>query len=237
MIADIRQLRTAITLDGRQDSNELPAINARSCRRTHRACERPYVLPRWALTARPAVGGRPKIAGMTRYAGFLRGVNVGGVTMKMAHVTAALGEAGFADVRTVLASGNVVLIPNSPVRRVRAKAERVLRDLVRLRGVGIGLRAGRVRAIAAGFLRDRSRRSPFVCDLRERPGCADELAALIDDAGPDEKIARGDGVLYWQVTKSAPSIRRSEGRWARSAKRRRQPPATCARWPKCCAEH
>jgi uncharacterized protein (DUF1697 family) len=27
----------------------------------------------------------------------------------------------------------------------------------------------------------------------------DELAALAKDAGPDEKIKRGKGVIYWQV--------------------------------------
>ena len=45
---------------------------------------------------------------MRCYAAFLRGVNVGGVNLKMADVAAALAAAGFDDVRTVLASGNVV---------------------------------------------------------------------------------------------------------------------------------
>jgi len=39
----------------------------------------------------------------------LRGVNVGGVNLKMAEVAAALTDAGFTQVKTVLASGNVVL--------------------------------------------------------------------------------------------------------------------------------
>ena len=39
----------------------------------------------------------------------------------------------------------------------------------------------------------------FVSD----PGVLDELAALAQLAGPQEKIARGDGVLYWQVPESA----------------------------------
>src|SRR5580693_6121235 len=46
---------------------------------------------------------------MTRYAAFLRGVNVGGVNLKMADVADALAEAGFANVRTILASGNIIL--------------------------------------------------------------------------------------------------------------------------------
>ena len=31
----------------------------------------------------------------------------------------------------------------------------------------------------------------------------DELAGLSEGAGPDEKISRGDGVIYWQVPKGS----------------------------------
>ena len=64
---------------------------------------------------------------MTTYAAFLRGVNVGGVNLKMAEVAAALTDAGFADVRTILASGNVLLESASGVAAVRKKAEAALR--------------------------------------------------------------------------------------------------------------
>ena len=79
---------------------------------------------------------------MTRYAAFLRGVNVGGVNLKMAEVAAALADAGFKNVRTILASGNVLL--ESPRRhRTRAQDGRggAARRL-RLRRVGAGLRHG-----------------------------------------------------------------------------------------------
>lgn len=46
---------------------------------------------------------------MTRYALLLPGVNVGGVDLPMTGVAAAFTEAGFASVRTVLASSNVLL--------------------------------------------------------------------------------------------------------------------------------
>jgi uncharacterized protein (DUF1697 family) len=65
---------------------------------------------------------------MTRYAAFLRGVNVGGVNLKMAAVAKALEEAGFTNVRTILASGNVLLESRSGVDAVRKKAEAALRD-------------------------------------------------------------------------------------------------------------
>ena len=61
--------------------------------------------------------------GMTRYAAFLRGVNVGGVNLKMAEVAKALEEAGFTNVRTILASGNVLLESRKGVDAVRKMAE------------------------------------------------------------------------------------------------------------------
>ena len=65
---------------------------------------------------------------MARYAAFLRGVNVGGVNLKMAEVAKALEDAGFTNVRTILASGNVLLESRAGVEAVRKKAEAALRD-------------------------------------------------------------------------------------------------------------
>ncbi len=46
---------------------------------------------------------------------------------------------------------------------------------------------------------DRQSYVTFVSD----PAVLDELAALVPGPGRDELIARGDGVLYWQVPKGA----------------------------------
>jgi uncharacterized protein (DUF1697 family) len=45
---------------------------------------------------------------MTRYAAFLRGVNLGKRTVKSAELKAAFEAMGFAEVKTLLASGNVL---------------------------------------------------------------------------------------------------------------------------------
>ena len=45
---------------------------------------------------------------MTRYAAFLRGVNLGKRTVKSAELKAAFEQLGFTDVKTLLASGNVL---------------------------------------------------------------------------------------------------------------------------------
>ena len=137
---------------------------------------------------------------MTRYAAFLRGVNVGGVNLKMAEVAAALTEAGFAKVRTILATGNVLLESPTAADAVRARAEIALRQRFGYDAWVLVYDLDTVRAVVDAY--------PFEAEvdghhsyvtLVTDPEMLDELAAL--PAGPDEKIARGNGVLYWQVPK------------------------------------
>lgn len=124
--------------------------------------------------------------------------------MKMADLAAALSDAGFADVRTILASGNVVMDSElADASAVRATSETVLRDSFGYEAWVLVYELDEVREIADGF--------PFDADVDGHHSYVtfvsdaevlDELVALADDAGPDEKIARGTGVLYWQVPKS-----------------------------------
>lgn len=140
---------------------------------------------------------------MTRYAAFLRGVNVSGTTMKMADVAAALGEAGFANVKTILASGNVLLDARAGAAGVRKKAEKALRDAFGYDAWVLVYDLDTVAEISAGYpfereVADHHSYVTFVSD----PDVLDELAKLADDPAPAEKIARGDGVIYWQVARS-----------------------------------
>ena len=141
---------------------------------------------------------------MTRYAAFLRGVNVGGVNLKMADVAAALQNAGFGSVRTILASGNVVLDVDGSAAAVRKKAETALRERFGYDAWVLVYDLDTVAAIARDYpfepeVDGHHSYVTFVSD----PAMLDELAAMATETGPEEKIARGDGVLYWQVPKSA----------------------------------
>jgi uncharacterized protein (DUF1697 family) len=140
---------------------------------------------------------------MTRYAAFLRGVNVGGVNLKMADVAKALQDAGFTNVRTILASGNVLLESGSALHAVRTKAEKALRDAF---GYDAWVLAYDLRAVAAiskafPFTREVEGHHSYVTFVTDET-VLDELAKLANSAGPDEKIERGDGVIYWQVPKT-----------------------------------
>lgn len=63
-----------------------------------------------------------------RYAIFLRGVNVGGVTVKSEDLKSSLTDAGFTDVRTVLASGNALVTSERDAQDVKISAEQALRS-------------------------------------------------------------------------------------------------------------
>jgi uncharacterized protein (DUF1697 family) len=140
---------------------------------------------------------------MTRYVAFLRGINVGGVNLKMAAVAEALTAAGFTAVKTVLASGNVLLESRSSVKAVRTKAEAALRETFGYDAWVLAYDLDTVAAISKAFPFEREVEGhhsyvTFVTDA----DVLDELAELAGDAGPDELIERGDGVVYWQVPKT-----------------------------------
>jgi uncharacterized protein (DUF1697 family) len=145
---------------------------------------------------------------MTKYAVFLRGVNVGGVNLKMAEVATALTDAGFANVRTILASGNVLLESSSGVAAVRKKAEAALRETFGYDAWVLAYHIDTVRAVvdAYPFEREVDGFQSYVTFVADA-AVLDELAALGDSAGSkagsDEKISSGEGVVYWQVPKGS----------------------------------
>lgn len=139
---------------------------------------------------------------MTRYIAFLRGVNVGGVNLKMAEVAKAMDAAGFTDVKTILASGNVLLDSPSKAPEVRSTAEKALRDAFGYEAWVLVYDLATLKKISDGYpfereVPDHHSYVTFVSDDE----LLDELAAL--PPGPDEKVRRGDGVLYWQVPRAA----------------------------------
>ncbi|MGB3474316.1 MAG: DUF1697 domain-containing protein [Mycobacterium sp.] len=137
---------------------------------------------------------------MTRYALFLRGVNVGGVNLKMAEVAATLTAAGFSEVRTLLASGNVLLDSPADAPKVRATAEAALRERFGYEAWVLVYDVETVRDIVAAYpfepeVPDQHSYVTFIAD----DAALTELSGLAADT--EEKITLGDGVIYWQIPK------------------------------------
>jgi uncharacterized protein (DUF1697 family) len=143
---------------------------------------------------------------MTEYAAFLRGVNVGGVNLKMADVTTALTDAGLAEVRTILATGNVTLESSKGADAVRVTAEKALRQQFGYDAWVLVYPIKKLQSIVDGYpfepeVDGYHSYVTFVSDT----DVLNELAGLAHEASADEKIQRGSesaGVIYWQVAKN-----------------------------------
>lgn len=140
---------------------------------------------------------------MTRYAALLRGVNVGGITMKMADVRDALESDGFTGVTTILASGNVLLDADAPAAAVKERLQRVLGERFGYEAWVLVYGVDTIARIIEEF--------PWEPEIEgvhsyvmfcSDPAVLAELATLEGELDASEHIATGDGVLYWQVPKS-----------------------------------
>ena len=167
----------------------------------------------------------------------LRGVNVGGVTVRSADLSRVLSDAGFGEVRTVLATGNVVLDAGTPgVADVAATVQRALREGFGYDAWVVVVRPERLAQIAQGypFARDDERFHPYCVFASDTDRLA-ELAALAEPLtdrltgpltgdGADLLELAGD-VLYWRVAKGSST----ESPFARLAAGRRWKPVITTR--------
>ncbi|MCS5486309.1 DUF1697 domain-containing protein [Curtobacterium flaccumfaciens pv. beticola] len=140
---------------------------------------------------------------MARWVALLRGVNVNGITIRSAELAALFRELGYEDVRTVLASGNVVFTADGDAASVTGAVEQSLRDRFGYDAWIVLVPHGRLAAIVDGF--------PFPSgpdrhDYVVFGSAAPALDALLEDLTVDEsveRVARGDGVVYWSCPKGS----------------------------------
>ncbi|MET0780647.1 MAG: DUF1697 domain-containing protein [Microbacterium sp.] len=144
---------------------------------------------------------------MTAWVALLRGVNVGGVTIRNADLAALMrDELGFESVRTVLASGNVSFEADAGAR-ARAELKASIEDALRERfgydaWIVLVTRAEVEKAIAAfPFDAAVDERQPWVV-FGSDDAVLDELTDAAASVDPEaDPVARGDGVIYWNPVK------------------------------------
>lgn len=135
---------------------------------------------------------------MSLHAALLRGVNLGKRQVVMSELRAVCEAAGFADVRTLLASGNLILGSRLRGEKLEAKLESVILE-------GLGLKTDvYVRTseeidaiIAANPFKAFAKENPtfLVCTLLRAPLGAADKAAIGASQGPEE-IKPGKDCLY-----------------------------------------
>ncbi|MET1052863.1 MAG: DUF1697 domain-containing protein [Mycetocola sp.] len=132
----------------------------------------------------------------------LRGVNVGGITVKSAQLAEVFRGLGFTDVRTVLASGNVIFDGAGTPSEQATTIEQALTDAFGYSARVIVTDQPTVAALVDAYpfdeVDDRQPYVIFVQDAHDIP----TLAGLADGVDPAiERVEPGDGVLYWEVRK------------------------------------
>ncbi|WP_066041389.1 DUF1697 domain-containing protein [Herbiconiux solani] len=150
-----------------------------------------------------------------RYAALLRGVNVNGVTVKSAELAELFRSLGFAGVKTVLASGNVVFETADGDRpALKARIEKGLAERFGYDAWIVLVAHDDLAAIVDGYpFPETDETHPYVV-FSSDAGVLDEVAetaAGLDPAAPGElgeRAARGpDGlatrVVYWECPKGS----------------------------------
>jgi len=135
----------------------------------------------------------------------LRGVNVGGVTIRSADLREVFADLGFEDVRTVLASGNVAFRAAGAKKTLKTRIEKALRDRFDYDAWIVLVTADDLRAAIDGFPfdEDDASRQPwtiFCVDDATRDELVEASTSLDDGVDP---VAAGPGVVYWNPAKGS----------------------------------
>ncbi|CCQ45726.1 conserved hypothetical protein [Pseudarthrobacter siccitolerans] len=135
---------------------------------------------------------------MGSFAVFLRGINVGGINIKMAELREALKSAGFPDARTLLASGNVVLTSSLDATAVKRECEKCLRETFGYDAWVVVLDAARVAdLVTACPYPDDDKTTHTYITLSSDSGMLDELEAAGAALEGAEQKRLGPEALAW----------------------------------------
>jgi uncharacterized protein (DUF1697 family) len=129
----------------------------------------------------------------------LRGVNLGGRKVVMSELRAACEAAGFSDVRTLVASGNLVLRSKLTGAKLESKLEQlILNDLELKTDVFVRDGAQLAAIVAANPFKAFARTQPsfLVVNFMRGPASAAEREAMAKTSLTGEEVKQGDGCLY-----------------------------------------
>jgi uncharacterized protein (DUF1697 family) len=137
-----------------------------------------------------------------RYVAFLRGVNVGGRTIKMAELRACVEALGFEQVTTVTQAGNLLFDATGSTAAVRRTLEDGLKEAFGYPAIALVMTPAKVAKIVEGNPFDtRDGTCHVYCVLLDggHERALVEAAGALDDEL--EAAKAGSGVVYWRVVK------------------------------------
>jgi uncharacterized protein (DUF1697 family) len=142
---------------------------------------------------------------MARYVALLRGVNVGNIKVKSADLAAMARGLGLDDVRTVLATGNLLFSSDEKTAALKKRIETGLRDTFGYDAWIVLTTADHLGAVVDAYPFDPERDGyhPYVLFGSDQV-VLDEIAKAAAELPPaDEQVAPGDGVMYWECPRGS----------------------------------
>lgn len=140
---------------------------------------------------------------MARWVALLRGVNVNGITIRSADLAGVFRDLGYDDVRTVLASGNVVFSAEGPLPALQSTIEQALRDRFGYDAWIVLVPHDALAAILDGFPFDSAEDRHDYVLFGSDQGALDDLLADLTLDDTVEQVAPGTGVVYWSCPKGS----------------------------------
>jgi uncharacterized protein (DUF1697 family) len=141
---------------------------------------------------------------VTRFVALLRGVNVGGITVKSAPLAAMARDLGLQDVRTVLASGNLVFGADEDAPALKRRIEKALGDTFGYDAWIVLTTADHVASVIDAYPFDeRDGYQPYAVFGSDRKVLDEILEAAAGLPEGDDKVAPGDGVIYWECPRGS----------------------------------
>ena len=139
---------------------------------------------------------------MTDYVALLRGVNVGGVNIKMADLADVVRKVGYTNVKTVLASGNVLFTTADAASTAKKTLEAALRERFDYEAWVHVLTVDAIRELIAAYPYPRTADRHAYVVFAVKPEVRSELLTVKLD--PEvEQASSGDGVIFWSVPKGS----------------------------------
>lgn len=134
-----------------------------------------------------------------RWVALLRGVNVGGITVKSVQLAEVFHSLSFDDVKTVLASGNVLFTAaETDLSALTARIEKALTDEFGYSARVVVVRQSTLVDVVAAYPFDEvADKQPYVIFASDPAVFGSLDTRDLDDEV--ERVAAGDGVLYWEV--------------------------------------
>ncbi|MCY0905446.1 DUF1697 domain-containing protein [Arthrobacter sp. H14-L1] len=134
------------------------------------------------------------------YAIFLRGVNVGGINIKMAELKRALIQLPLHSVGTLLASGNIICRAALGPGELKSTVEKCLRDSFGYDAWVVVLTASRLAELIAAcpYPADSGEQHSYVT-LGSDPDILAELFALAEQLPDADQVSLGPEAMAWQA--------------------------------------